>query len=126
MRPTRALLQAAVFKKTTGIFGYPVHPDPKPALESLYSRILHSLSKLPDSSTYKHSTHTLVNQRLNALKAAESVAAFEAEIGAGQIEELIEHAETELSLIPKMVEWQVWQPLEVKPLPGQWKGFDSS
>jgi len=34
---------------------------------------------------------------------------MEDEIGCGQLEELILHAQDELSLIPKMVEWKPWE-----------------
>ena len=57
---------------------------------------------------------------------------MEDEIGCGQLEELILHAQDELSLIPKMVEWKPWEVPEghkIKmvvddepvPLPGEEK-----
>ncbi|KXS98596.1 hypothetical protein AC578_4334 [Pseudocercospora eumusae] len=46
---------------------------------------------------------------------------IEGKIGAGLIEEVIQVAEGEHELVRTMAESQVWEDLEEKPQPGQWK-----
>eukprot|EP00842_Homolaphlyctis_polyrhiza_P005769 jgi/Hompol1/6193/HPOL_004870-RA len=75
---------------------------------------------LPDSSVYKTSTVALINHRLSLLESSPDVSAFEKQLNIGQIEELIEQANDELSLVSKMAEWKPWEPLEEAPAPGQW------
>lgn len=43
------------------------------------------------------------------------VAEIERTIGVGQVEELIEHAKSELRLIPEYASWKLWE--ESRPLP---------
>ncbi|KAG7159264.1 NADH dehydrogenase [ubiquinone] 1 alpha subcomplex subunit 5-like 2, partial [Homarus americanus] len=46
---------------------------------------------------------------------------LEKAISGGQIEEVIQQAENELTLARKMLEWKPWEPLVQEPTPGQWK-----
>ncbi|KAI5301766.1 hypothetical protein KEM56_001371, partial [Ascosphaera pollenicola] len=55
---------------------------------------------------------------------AEQVTEIENQIGAGLLEEIIQVAEGELSLVDQMYEAKVWEDLEEKPQPGQWKYFE--
>ncbi|KAI5292108.1 hypothetical protein KEM52_006613 [Ascosphaera acerosa] len=55
---------------------------------------------------------------------AAQVSQIENEIGAGLLEEVLQVAEGELQLVDKMYEAKVWEELEEKPLPGQWKYFE--
>jgi NADH dehydrogenase (ubiquinone) 1 alpha subcomplex subunit 5 len=100
--------------------GLNAHPQPKPALLALYSRLLISLSRLP-SCTYKQSTEALVKQRMDILAKYEQVSEIESQINCGQIEELIIQAENELKLSELMAEWKPWEPLQETPAPDQWK-----
>jgi NADH dehydrogenase (ubiquinone) 1 alpha subcomplex subunit 5 len=92
----------------------------------------------------------LTKHRLAIVEAAKEneVSKVEHAIGQGQIEEVIVAAKNELSLVGKMIEWKAcvsrfssvqqrlhslmllaffphnrWEPLEVKPGPGQWNYF---
>ncbi|TPX37979.1 hypothetical protein SmJEL517_g00402 [Synchytrium microbalum] len=116
-------LGAAVSSGTTGFYGLPVHPNPRPVLISLYQRILHTSQRLPQESVYRQSAESLAKHRLTIVEKEEDVSKIEAQINAGQVEELIKQAEDELALIPKMEAWKVWEPLETPPEEGQWKGF---
>jgi NADH dehydrogenase (ubiquinone) 1 alpha subcomplex subunit 5 len=52
------------------------------------------------------------------------VSELESKLGAGLIEEVIEVAKGELSLIDVIQKSQAWEQLEEAPLPGQWRYFD--
>ncbi|KAI9003357.1 ETC complex I subunit conserved region-domain-containing protein, partial [Hyaloraphidium curvatum] len=97
---------------TTGIFGLPVHPDPRPALISLYSRTLEATKALPETAVYSQAVKSVTQHRLSIVESTEDTAQIEEKIGAGQVEELIVQAEDELKLVEKMKEWKAWDPLE--------------
>jgi NADH dehydrogenase (ubiquinone) 1 alpha subcomplex subunit 5 len=137
-RFTRPLCQ--VLKRTTGIHGLAVHPDPLPALIKTYESTLSTLSSIPPTSVYKQSVEALVRNKLNIVKnASGDVTAAEQRLNEGQIEEALDIAEDELSLAAKMIEWKAyanfhfyifrllnnllysWEPLEEKPEEGQWE-----
>jgi len=138
MFATRRVLQAVVAsvparqKTTTGLTGIKVHPDPLPALRDTYSAILQLVRSVPHSALYRQSLEALLTHKLAIVQSAlekdgpteAAVTRVEKEIGDGQqIEEVIIAAEDELSLTEKMLEWKPWEPLEEKPLPGQWEYF---
>jgi len=52
---------------------------------------------------------------------ADQISEIETQIGAGLIEEVIQVAEGELTLVDTMAESKVWEELEEKPVEGQWK-----
>ncbi|KAF8760884.1 ETC complex I subunit conserved region [Rhizoctonia solani] len=96
LRFTRPLRQA--LKSTTGSMALPYIP--------ILSR---------------QGTEALVKHRLDLIEKSKGDATqVENALGEGQIEEILMSAEDELSLAGKMLEWKPWEPLEVKPAPGQW------
>ncbi|KAF8843952.1 NADH2 dehydrogenase [Paxillus ammoniavirescens] len=122
-RLTRPLLQQVV-KKTTGITGLAVHPNPLPALTQTYRSTLSVLSSIPSTSVYRQSVEALTKHKLNIVQSANGdVAAVEKQLDEGQIEESLDIAEDELKLAQNMLGWKAWEPLEEKPLPGQWEYF---
>ncbi|KAF4626823.1 hypothetical protein G7Y89_g11334 [Cudoniella acicularis] len=54
---------------------------------------------------------------------AEQIVEVENKIGAGLIEEVIQVAEGELELVDVMLNSKAWEPLEEKPVEGQWTYF---
>jgi len=119
-RFTRPLRQ--VLKRTTGIHGLAVHPDPLPALINTYESTLSTLSSIPQTSVYRQSVEALVRNKLNIVKNANGdVTAAEQGLNEGQIEEALDIAGDELSLTAKMIEWKAWESLEEKPEEGQWE-----
>ncbi|CAE6446408.1 unnamed protein product [Rhizoctonia solani] len=120
LRFTRPLRQA--LKTTTGIYGVAVHPDPLPALRKTYESTLSILSQMPSHAVYRQGAEALVKHRLDLVEKAKGDATLvENALGEGQIEEILMSATDELSLAGKMLEWKPWEPLEVKPAPGQWE-----
>ncbi|KAF8203618.1 NADH2 dehydrogenase [Pholiota molesta] len=119
-RLTRPLFQIA--KRTTGIYGLNVHPDPLPELVKTYESTLSALSAIPQTSVYRQGVEALVRNKLNIVQNANGdVATVEAKLNEGQIEEALDIASDELKLAAQMVEWKAWEPLEDKPEPGQWE-----
>ena len=56
-RLTRPLFQA--LKKSTGITGLPIHPDPLPELVKIYERTISVLSTIPRTSVYRQGQKAL-------------------------------------------------------------------
>lgn len=106
-RFTRPLRQ--VLKRTTGIHGLNVHPDPLPALIKTYESTLSTLSSIPQTSVYRQSVEALVRSKLNIVKNSNgNVTAAEQRLDEGQIEEALDIAADELSLAAKMIEWKAY------------------
>ncbi|KAI8920075.1 NADH2 dehydrogenase [Powellomyces hirtus] len=123
MRIFRPLLQISKLKETTGLYGVPVHPNPRPHLISLYQRIIHTVERLPATTAIRQSVESLTRYRLSVVEKHDDVPTIERELRAGQIEELIHQAEDELKLIPQMLKYKPWEPLEEPAPPGQWEYF---
>jgi len=121
-RITRPLFQA--LKKTTGIAGLAVHPNPLPELHKIYESTLSLLASIPPTSVYRQGVEGLTLQRLQVLKSANGdVAAVEKGLDEGQIEESLDVAADELKLVSNMIKWKAWEPLVEDPEPGQWECF---
>lgn len=109
-------------KRTTGVTGLRVHPQPLEALRSLYVETLTHVQALPSTSAYRRETEALTNERLQILDKSSDVNAVEKAIGFGQIEEAIEVAQNELKLVHRVSQWKPWEPLIGQAPEGQWKG----
>ena len=131
-----------VLKRTTGITGLAVHPDPLPELTQIYKSTLSALNSIPPSSVYRQGVEALTLRKLTIVQRANgNVSAVEKELNEGQIEQSLDIASDELKLAAKMVEWKAlvsmpflrnepcfsfrvnhrWEPLEDKPEKGQWE-----
>ncbi|KAJ3328108.1 hypothetical protein HDU93_001670, partial [Gonapodya sp. JEL0774] len=106
---------------TTGLTGLAVHPNPRPALISLYQKTLAELSSIPPTALYRQSVTALTSHRLRIVESTEDLTKIEHEIAAGQVEELIQQAQDELGLVGKVKEWKVWEELEEKEPEKQWE-----
>ena len=108
LRASRPLLQQAL-KSTTGLTGLKVHPNPLPTLVSTYQATLARVSEIPSSSVYRQSVEALTQRKLKLVQDANgNVAAAETALDDGQIEEAIEVAQDELSLVGKMIDWKAY------------------
>lgn len=104
-RVTRPLYQ--VLKRTTGITGLAVHPDPLPELTKTYESTLTILSSIPSSSVYRQGVEALTRRKLDIVQGASGdVASVEKQLEEGQIEESLDIAQDELKLAAKMIEWK--------------------
>ncbi|GME67654.1 hypothetical protein B5S28_g4289 [[Candida] boidinii] len=108
----------------TGITGIFQHPNPRPALITVYNATLKALNeKFPESSVYRQAVETLTKSRLDIVEKNEVIEKIENEIGCGLIEEVLIQASEEHDLVNKMAEWKAWEELEEKPLEDQWTYF---
>ncbi|KAJ8735771.1 hypothetical protein PYW07_007391 [Mythimna separata] len=109
-----------ILKKSTGLVGMAVAPNPHHTLGSLYGKILRVLQKMPESAGYRKYTEPVIRERAAVLTQTKDVYEIESKINCGQAEELIIQAENELNLARKMLNWKPWEPLVSKPPQGQW------
>ncbi|KAG8219845.1 Ndufa5, NADH-ubiquinone oxidoreductase subunit, partial [Butyriboletus roseoflavus] len=122
-RLTRPVLHQVV-KKTTGITGLAVHPNPLPELTETYKSTLSVLSSIPSTSVYRQGVEALTKHKLNIAQGASGdITAVEKQLDEGQIEESLDIAKDELKLVQNMLEWKAWEPLEEKSPAGQWEYF---
>ena len=104
-------------KTTTGIVGLEVQPEAKSMLEGLYSKTLATLEEtVPAGAEYRNVIEALTKKRLAVVQGTSDLSAIEAQLGAGQVEQLIQQAQDELDLIPKMAAARVWEPYEGSPV----------
>ncbi|KAF4322586.1 hypothetical protein BBO99_00003789 [Phytophthora kernoviae] len=118
------VLRMAVTKTSTGLVGLPVNPNARQDLIQLYRRTLQEILP-PEAKNYRNAVEKITNFRLNVVETHEDVSeagddgtilvedTIERTINCGQLEELIEQAEDELSVIPVYLEHKLWEsPVE--------------
>lgn len=95
-------------KQTTGIVGLDVVPNAREVLIELYSKTLKEIKAVPEDEGYRKAVESFTKQRLKVCQEEEDWELIEKKLGCGQVEELIEEARDELTLIGKMIEWDPW------------------
>eukprot|EP00042_Codosiga_hollandica_P023407 m.92720 g.92720 ORF g.92720 m.92720 type:complete len:120 (-) comp51169_c0_seq1:110-469(-) len=108
-------------RSTTGLTGLLHVENARQVLIGVYQATLGALTKIPAEAAYRTHTHAFTSARLAIAEKASTADEIEAQIGQGQIEELIQQAQAELNLVGKIQEWKAWEPLTEQPLKGQWK-----
>ena len=104
-RLTRPLFQA--IRSSTGLTGLAVRPNPLPELTKTYESTLHLLSTIPETSVYRQGVEALTKNKLKIVQEANGdIAAVEKRLDEGLIEQALDVAEDELSLVSKMIEWK--------------------
>ncbi|KAB1204920.1 putative NADH dehydrogenase [ubiquinone] 1 alpha subcomplex subunit 5, mitochondrial [Morella rubra] len=98
----------AKVKQTTGIVGLEVVPNAREVLIELYSKTLKEIQAVPEDEGYRKAVESFTRHRLKVCQEEEDWEAIEKKLGCGQVEELIEEARDELTLIDKMIEWDPW------------------
>ncbi|GLE04043.1 hypothetical protein PINS_up012954 [Pythium insidiosum] len=104
------VLRMAVRKTTTGIVGLPVNVNARQDLIALYNKTLQAAQTLPEGIAYRKAVEQITNYRLKVVMENEDEDTIEKVINCGQLEELIEQAEDELSVIPMYLEHKLWEP----------------
>lgn len=106
-RLTRPLYQA--LKRSTGVTGLAVHPNPLPELIKTYESTISILSSIPQTSVYRQGTEALTRHKLNIVQAVNGdIVEAEKKLNEGQIEESLDIASDELQLAQKMLEWKAY------------------
>lgn len=124
LRQTEQVLVRAASGYPTGLTGLYQHPNPRPALISLYKNTLQVLEKeFPKESVYRQSVELMTKNRLKVVEENEITEKIEAQIGGGLIEEIVVQANEELHLAKELGSLKVWEELEEKPLDDQWVYF---
>lgn len=102
-RVARPLMMMAKVKETTGIVGLDVVPNAREVLIGLYSKTLEEIKAVPEDEGYRKAVESFTRHRLTVCQEEEDWENIEKKLGCGQVEELIEEAQDELTLIGKMV-----------------------
>ncbi|XP_011502375.1 PREDICTED: NADH dehydrogenase [ubiquinone] 1 alpha subcomplex subunit 5, partial [Ceratosolen solmsi marchali] len=104
---------------TTGLCRLEVHKYPRPALASLYKKIMRYLQKLPNDYPYRLCTEKLIQDRAEIINNTESEIEIEKKIG-WQMEELIFYADEEFKLIKNILECKCWESINNENIVNQW------
>ena len=90
-------------KQTTGIVGLDVVPNARAVLIDLYTKTLKEIRAVPEDEGYRKAVESFTRHRLKVCQEEEDWERIEQRLGCGQVEELIEEAKDELTLIGKMI-----------------------
>ena len=104
---TRVL--CAAVKRTTGLVGVPVIPNARAVLVELYDKTLENVKKIPADAEYRKNVEAFTKYRKRVVQENEDVKTIERIIGCGQVEELVEQANDELSLIEDYYRDRLWE-----------------
>ncbi|KAL3683186.1 hypothetical protein R1sor_001208 [Riccia sorocarpa] len=99
-------------KEMTGIVGLPVVPNARDVLIGLYQKTLEAVKPIPESAQYRKTVEEITRHRLAICNEEDDWREIEKRVGNGQVEQLIQQAKDELTLIPKMTEWKPWEAPE--------------
>eukprot|EP00741_Cyanophora_paradoxa_P004237 tig00000789_g4114.t1 len=101
--------------KSAGWVGIPELQNARDVLQNRLQLVLDEVkTRIPEHAPYRKHVETIYNHRLSIVNKESERAAIEAGIGCGKMELLIDQAEDELTLIPKMAEWKPWEVPEGK------------
>lgn len=124
LRQAEEVLVKAGSGYPTGLAGLYQHPNPRPALISLYNHTLSYLNKnFPEHSVYRQSVEAMTKNRLKIVEENEIKEVIENKIGGGLIEEIVIQAHEELTLAKELANLKAWEELEEQPLEDQWVYF---
>uniref|UniRef100_A0A7S1BDV4 Uncharacterized protein n=1 Tax=Corethron hystrix TaxID=216773 RepID=A0A7S1BDV4_9STRA len=93
--------------------GLPVDPNGVSNLEEANRAILEKIRAVPETAQYRTNVEQVSRYRLSVIEEhRDDAKKIEEEIDCGQIEEMIEQAKDELSLIDVYVKERVWELIE--------------
>eukprot|EP00306_Pavlova_sp_CCMP459_P024566 CAMPEP_0185550548 /NCGR_PEP_ID=MMETSP1381-20130426/21852_1 /TAXON_ID=298111 /ORGANISM="Pavlova sp., Strain CCMP459" /LENGTH=367 /DNA_ID=CAMNT_0028163343 /DNA_START=19 /DNA_END=1124 /DNA_ORIENTATION=- len=96
-------------KARTRLVGLDAVPDALPVLNELCKQQLEAVQVLPAGIPYRQDVEKFSNFLMATAKASKSVDEFEAKVGLGEVEEVIDMVRSEMALIPKYAEWRAWE-----------------
>uniref|UniRef100_A0A7S1BDH5 Uncharacterized protein n=1 Tax=Corethron hystrix TaxID=216773 RepID=A0A7S1BDH5_9STRA len=106
-------LSSTIEKTSTGLVGLPVDPNGVSNLEEANRAILEKIRAVPETAQYRTNVEQVSRYRLSVIEEhRDDAKKIEEEIDCGQIEEMIEQAKDELSLIDVYVKERVWELIE--------------
>ncbi len=86
-------------KRSTGLVGLEVVPEARAKLIAIYEQTLEKVAAIPAGVPYRETVEQITRHRLAVCQANESEDAIEELVDCGQVEELLEQAQDELTLI---------------------------
>lgn len=102
-------------KHTTGITGLAVEPNAKPILLDIYAKTLSALEGVPSTAEYRKTVEALTKERMAVVQGTDDLTVIESTIAAGQVEQLIQQAQDELGLIPRLVSARAFDAYDGSP-----------
>ncbi|DBA78373.1 hypothetical protein WJX79_009525 [Trebouxia sp. C0005] len=106
INPTAALSSRGI-KDHTGIAGLDVDPNARENLKMYLEQVLEAVKIIPEDTEYRRNVETTIHHKLSIVKSDITDEEAEDQLDA-QLEQYINFTRDELSLIPKMAEWQPW------------------
>ncbi|XP_026378870.1 probable NADH dehydrogenase [ubiquinone] 1 alpha subcomplex subunit 5, mitochondrial [Papaver somniferum] len=82
-----------------------VVPNAREVLIWLYKKTLNEIKAVPEDEGYRKAVESFTTNRLRVCEEEEDWEQIEKKLACGQMEELIEEAQDDLTLISKMIEW---------------------
>jgi len=102
--------QRGYHKTTTGLVGLAVDPDSRKHLMMACHQVLRMMQEfIPEGTKYRRDTELVYQYWLNVARHHTDEAEIERIINRGQMEELLEMAKDDISVIPKMAVWKPWE-----------------
>lgn len=106
INPTAALSSRGI-KDHTGIAGLDVDPNARENLKLYLEQVLQAIKIIPEDTEYRRNVETTIHHKLSIVNSDITDEEAEDQLDA-QLEQYINFTKDELSLIPKMAEWQPW------------------
>ncbi|DBB00912.1 TPA: hypothetical protein ACH3X1_000829 [Trebouxia sp. C0004] len=106
VNPTAALSSRGI-KDHTGIAGLDVDPNARENLKLYLEQVLKAIKIIPEDTEYRRNVETTIHHKLSIVNSDITDEEAEDQLDA-QLEQYINFTKDELSLIPKMAEWQPW------------------
>ncbi|XP_035719856.1 NADH dehydrogenase [ubiquinone] 1 alpha subcomplex subunit 5-like [Vespa mandarinia] len=110
---------AEAFKKVT-LTGLKQISNPYSILEVLNNKILSGLKTFPENYAYRQCTEQIVKERMDILTQNPNKEVAAEKLGVKYIEEVIDQAKLEVTLINRMKIWKPWENLIEEAPVNQW------
>ena len=89
-------------------------PNARAVLTDLYDKTMENIKKIPADTEYRKNVEAFTKYRRNIVQQNEDIKTIERLIGCGQVEELVQQAKDELSLIEDYYQYRIWEGPKVE------------